>query len=106
MQKNFADDHPNFRLITCAFTVYWTLLITVLLFRKDLEFGDTFSFGIYSMFLLTHLSILLLTYLTDRLQKGQGLLFAIAILPSILSALALVVSVLSFLYYILELTFN
>jgi hypothetical protein len=102
MKKIFADDHPNFRPITCACIVYWTLLIVMLLSRKDLEMGDTFSVPIYSMFVLIHFSILLLTYLTDKLQKGQSLLFAIAILPSILSVLAFLVSVFSFLFSLVD----
>lgn len=102
MKKIFADDHPNFRPITCACIVYWTLLIVMLLFRKDLEFSDAFSFAIYSIFVLTHSSILVLTYLTDKLQKGQSLLFNISILPSILSILAFLASVFSFLYYLLD----
>lgn len=102
----FAEEYPKFRLLTLIYIVYWIILLALLFSRDDLEFGDTFSFLLYSAFGLTHLFVLVATYISDWLKKGQKLIFYVAIFPSVLSTIAILISIFSYGSTLLEIIFS
>ena len=95
-REPFSEEYPKFRLLTIIYIVYWVILLILLFSRDYLEFGDTFSFLLYTAFGLTHLFIFFATYISDWLKRGQKLIFYVAIVPSVLSTIAIFVSIFSY----------
>jgi len=95
-RETFAEEYPKFRLLTIICIGYWTLMLILLFSRKDLEFGDTFSFLMYSTFAVMHLFLFSATYISDKFQRGQKLIFNMAIAPFILSMIAMMISIFSY----------
>jgi hypothetical protein len=102
----FGEVYPKFRLLTIICIVYWIVLLLRLFSRNDLEMGDTFSFLLYCIFLLTHLLIFAATFISDKLHKGQRLIFNISIAPFILTGIVFTISVLTFLAFLLKTIFG
>ncbi len=105
-ENTFSNLYPNFRLLTIICIVYWLILLLKLFSRNDLEIGDAFSFLGYSIFLFTHVVILLATYISDNFNKGQKVIFCLSILPFIITGIVMTISLLGFLAMILKTIFN
>jgi len=102
----FAESYPKFRLLTAICICYWTVLLILLFSRNDRELADAYSFLLYSGFVITHIFILLATIISDKLKKGQKLVFIIAIVPFIFSIIAILISIFSYGSIFLEMVFK
>ncbi|MFM7015453.1 MAG: hypothetical protein ACKOX3_03900 [Bacteroidota bacterium] len=94
--NSFALVYPKFRLLNIVCIGYWMILMAILLTRNELELVDELSYLLYATFILAHLIILTATFITDKLNKGQKLIFNLAILPLNFSIIALLVSIISY----------
>ena len=102
----FGEVYPKFRLLTITCTFYWTVLLVRLFSRNGLEIGDTFSFLIYCIFLLTHLLIFAATFVSDSFHKGQKLIRNVSIAPFILIGIFFTISILTFFAFLLKTIFG
>ena len=69
--------------------------MTRLFSREYLEMGDTFSFFIYSFFIIIHSIILIFRYVLRNKEKGLEIIIGISILPSIVTGLIMMISIFS-----------
>jgi hypothetical protein len=73
--------------------IYWIFIMFRLFSRQYLEMGDTFSFLIYSFFIITHFLVLTLRYLLRNKEKVLRIITSASILPSIVTGIFMMISI-------------
>ncbi len=76
-----------------ASLLYWIFIMYRLSSREYLEMGDTFSFFIYSFFVIIHSIVLIFRFLLRNRKIGLRLVIGVSILPSVATGIFMMISI-------------
>jgi 4-hydroxybenzoate polyprenyltransferase len=94
--KVFSKNYYWFRVITIICIGYWVTLLLMLLLPHQYELADTYSLFLYAAFLITHFFILASIYISEKLQMQKKALIYVAIFPTAISIIAIIISIASY----------
>jgi hypothetical protein len=91
MRDQFSESYPNFRLANGICLLFWAIMMMLLLSRNYLELGDSFSFVFYAGFAVTHVLIIILTFVY-RSERVWKILIRLGLVPIIFSGLMIILT--------------